>query len=269
MAPTIVAVHSLADHDPKQGGIRMVHSGAPVIGISAHTGPIRVAVFDMPATFVARVFVDRVAAAGCAPVLLPPLPGTEHVVERLDGLLMLAGPDVDPARYGAARRPQVVRVDPARDEVELALLGAALRTGVPVLGVCRGMQLLNVLHGGTLHQHLPEILGHDRHLPAVDGYGQQPVRVAAGSRLAEILGAERAVVPCHHHQAVDRLGTGLRATAWSEDGVVEAVEVPDHPFAVGAQWHAERSDDDSVFLALAEAARRGPGAAPARGNSAY
>jgi putative glutamine amidotransferase len=234
----------------------MARSGAPVIGISAHTGQIRVAVFDLPATFVASVFVDKVAAAGCVPVLLPPLPAIESCLDRLDGLLLLAGPDVEPARYAATPHPKAGRVDPGRDAAEIALLGAALRAGLPVLGVCRGMQLLNVLRGGTLHQHLPEIVGHDGHLPAPDGYGQQPVRLVPGSRIARVLGGSRAVVPCHHHQAIDRLGAGLRVTAWSEDGVVEAVEVPDHPFAVGVQWHAERSEHDGVFLALAEAGVR-------------
>jgi gamma-glutamyl-gamma-aminobutyrate hydrolase PuuD len=118
------------------------------------------------------------------------------------------------------------------------------------------MQLLNVLRGGNLHQHLPEITGHDGHFPGPDTYGSQHVRLAPGSTLAKVSGGDSTFVPCHHHQAIDRLGDGLIATAWSDDGIVEAVEVPDHPFAVAVQWHAEESGDDSLFLALVDAARR-------------
>lgn len=227
----------------------------PVVGICAHSGRVKVAIFDRHVTFVPQEFVDRLNALGCVPVLLPPLPGVEHVIDRLDGLLLLAGPDVDPASYSAQRHPKTVRIDPGRDAAEFALLDAALRTGLPILGVCRGLQLLNVFRKGTLHQHLPEITGHDGHMPGANAYGQQRVRLELGSHLARILGGGTAVVPCHHHQAIDRLGVGLTATAWADDGTVEAVEATDHPFALALQWHAEESADERPFQALAEAAR--------------
>jgi putative glutamine amidotransferase len=228
--------------------------GRPVVGIGAHTGPVKIAIFDKRATFVAEEFVDRLYAVGCAPVLLPPLPGSEHVVPRLDGLFLLPGPDVDPASYSAERHPAVKRVDAERDAAEFALIDAALGAEVPILAVCRGMQLLNVFRKGTLHQHLPDIIGNDGHLTGPEAYEDQRIRMAPGSRLAAVLG-ETTVVPCHHHQAIDQLGVGLTATAWASDGTIEALEVPDHPFAVGVQWHTEQSPDDRLYHAFAEAAR--------------
>ena len=226
-----------------------------MIGIGAHAGPVKIAVFDKHATFVPQEFVDRLVAAGCLPVLLPPLPEIEVVVRRLDGLLLLAGPDVDPASYRAQRHPKIGRVLPERDAFEFAILDAALTAGLPILGICRGLQLLNVLRNGTLHQHLPDVTGHDRHLPGVGLYGAEPVRLQPGSQIAGVLGGDTAVVPCHHHQAVDRLGHGLIATAWAQDGTVEAIEATDHPFAVGVQWHAEEGTGDEIFAALAGAAK--------------
>jgi putative glutamine amidotransferase len=226
----------------------------PVVGISAAISPIRVAVFDLDATFVAQRFVEPVAAAGCVPVLLPPLPGIADTVGRLDGLVLMGGPDLDPSHYSDTVHPAIQRSDLNRDAAELALLAAAVEAGLPFLGICRGLQVLNVLRGGTLHQHLPDVVGHDGHSPEGDGFTAQQVRLAPGSRIAEAVGAATTVVPCHHHQAVDRLGTGLVATALAADGVVEAVELPEHPFAVTVQWHEEESQDRGLFQALARAA---------------
>jgi putative glutamine amidotransferase len=228
----------------------------PVIGICAHTGPVRVGGRDRRVSFVPQEFVDRLETAGATAVLLPPLHDVERMLPRLDGLLLLAGPDVDPASYGAVRHPRTERIDPRRDSAELALIEVAYERGLPVLGVCRGLQLLNVFRGGTLRQHLPDTLGDDRHMPSNSPFAAQRVRLAPGSRLAGCLGGDGTVtVPCHHHQAVDRLGTGLVASAWADDGTVEAIEAVDHPFAIGLQWHAEESLDDRPFLALARAAR--------------
>ncbi|MGE5290258.1 MAG: gamma-glutamyl-gamma-aminobutyrate hydrolase family protein [Micromonosporaceae bacterium] len=231
-------------------------SPKPVIGISGYAERARWGThWHKHATLVPHAYVDRVAASGCVPVVLPPVPGIEHTVGRLDGLLLSGGGDVDPARYAARKHPKTNRVNHDRDAAELALLDAAMAADLPVLGICRGLQVLNVFMNGTLHQHLPEMTGHDGHSPGPAEYGPQPVQVALGSRVAKILGREAVEVLCHHHQVIDKLGTGLTATAWSDDGTVEAVELADHPFAVGVQWHPEMSEDDSLFVALAEAAR--------------
>jgi putative glutamine amidotransferase len=229
-------------------------AGRPVIGIGAHTGQVNLGGADRKVTFVPQVFISRLIAAGCTPVMVPPFPGCGSAVATLDGLLLLAGPDLDPATYSARPHQKTGRVDPGRDTAELELVDAALGAGVPILGICRGMQVLNILRQGTLHQHLPDIVGHDNHLPGQARYGAQPLRLRPDSWVADIFDGKTAVVPCHHHQAVDQLGADLVATAWSEDGTVEAIEATDHPFAVGVQWHAEESEDDGPFLALAEAA---------------
>lgn len=223
----------------------------PVIGMLAHVGPMKQSVYDMPATFVPQVFVDRIVRAGGIPVLLPSLRASEQVLDRLDGLL-LPGTDVDPALYGAPRHPRTF-VIPDRDAAELAVLDSVLDQGLPILGICRGVQLLNVLRGGTLHQHLPEVVGHEEHSPGEVEFGPQKVSLRPGSRLAAVLG-ETVVVPCHHHQAIDELGAGLRVTGHADDGVVEAVELDGQPFAVAVQWHAEADPDPRLFLALLAAA---------------
>jgi putative glutamine amidotransferase len=199
-----------------------------------------------------------VAAAGGIPVLLPPLPDVAGAVDRLDGLLLTGGGDIDPGRYGAEPHPRTVRVSVPRDAAELELLGAAMAAGLPVLGVCRGMQLVNVARGGTLRQHLPADAGHT---PAPGTFGSHPVRVAAGTRLAGILGANGSGVdvPTAHHQAIDRLGDGLVAAAWAEDGVIEAVEpgAAGDRFLLAVQWHPEAGTDPRLIEALVAAAAAG------------
>jgi putative glutamine amidotransferase len=227
----------------------------PVVGISAYAEPAQWAAWEAPATLVPQPYVDRVAAAGCVPVVLPPVPGIEQLISRLNGLLLIGGGDLNPVLYTAQPHPLTSRVHQMRDAAELALLQAAMEAGLPVLGICRGLQILNVFQGGTLRQHLPEAVGHDGHAPLPTAYGTEAVRVAPGSRIAAILGRESLQVPCHHHQAIGRLGAGLTASAWSDDGVVEAVEFAGHPFAIAVQWHPEVSEDHSLFLALAAAAR--------------
>ena len=227
----------------------------PVIGLSAYCEEARWAHWQNPAVLLPANYADQVAAAGGIPVLLPPMPGVATAVDRLDGLLLTGGGDIDPARYGAQQHPRTGRVSVPRDAAELELLDAATAAGLPVLGVCRGLQLLNVARGGTLHQHLPNDAGHT---PAPGTFGSHPVRVAAGSRLAGILGANGAGVdvPTAHHQAVERLGDGLVATAWAEDGVIEAVEpsAAGDPFLLAVQWHPEAGTDPRLIEALVAAA---------------
>jgi putative glutamine amidotransferase len=233
----------------------MTHNGgpAPVIGLSTYREPARWAHWHAPAVLLPASYTDEVSAAGGVPVLLPPAPGGAAAVSRLDGLILTGGGDVDPASYGQQAHPRTGRVSPERDQAEREHLRAALAAGVPVLGICRGMQMLNVARGGTLCQHLPARGGHT---PAPGTYGSHPVRVAPGSRLAAILGDGPLAVPTAHHQAVDVLGAGLVATAWADDGVIEAVELSDgqHPFAIAVQWHPEAGPDRRLIAALVEAA---------------
>jgi gamma-glutamyl-gamma-aminobutyrate hydrolase PuuD len=198
-----------------------------------------------------------VAAGGGQPVLLPPQPGVTSLLARLDGLVLSGGGDVDPARYGAARDPATDPANQERDDAEIELARQAIATGLPLLGICRGLQVVNVALGGTLHQHLPALVGHDGHSPGANRYGSHKVSVTARSQLAGILGRTEAAVPTHHHQAVGRLADGLVATAWTDDGTIEAAEF-DEPasFMIAVQWHPEAGDDLSLFSALATAAER-------------
>jgi putative glutamine amidotransferase len=242
--------------NPQQAG------GQPVIGISAYSQPARWGTWELPAVLLPRRYADMVAAAGGLPVLLPPMPHVERVLPRLDGLILSGGGDVDPATYGAPRDPATGPANEARDDAELTLARRALDAGLPLLGICRGLQVINIALGGTLIQHLPDVTGDDSHSPDPGGYGVHKVSVAPGSQLAGILGRTEAAVPTHHHQAIERLGTGLVATAWTDDGVIEAAELEaaavksGQSFAIAVQWHPEAGDDTSLFIALIEAARQ-------------
>ena len=228
----------------------------PVIGISAYSELARWGVWELQATLIPQNYVDRVAAAGGVPVLLPPVPGVAAAVARLDGLIISGGPDVEPTRYGEEAGPRTTVVRPGRDEAELALFRAALDAGKPVLGICRGMQLMNVALGGTLIQHLPDVVGHEGHSPTPGAMGEHAITVGESSCLAGIVGTGPAKVPTHHHQGIGKLGTGLVPTAWADDGTIEAFEIDtgNHPFAVAVQWHPEAGAEDSLFRALVSAA---------------
>ncbi|MEV0257322.1 gamma-glutamyl-gamma-aminobutyrate hydrolase family protein [Streptomyces sp. NPDC050732] len=237
---------------------RPARPAKPVVGITARTVPVTLQGTDMVVSLSLQSHVDFLAAAGCTPVVLPPGPGVEQLVGGLQGLLVPGGPDVDPALYGQERHPRTRGGSPDLDRAELALIGAALEAQLPLLAICRGMQLLNVRCAGTLHQHLPEVTGSDAHRPQGAGFefGRHVLELRAGSRIAEIFGDDTPKTACHHHQAVDRIGTGLTATARTPDGVVEAVEAVGHPFALGVQWEAGQTEDDRLHRALADAARR-------------
>jgi putative glutamine amidotransferase len=235
----------------------------PVIGITAYCEQARWGVWDQRAALLPQAYVDAVAAAGGAPVLLPPVPGVEAVVSRLDALVISGGPDVDPAQYGAEPGPRTTVVRPDRDAAEMALFREAAGSGLPVLGICRGMQLMNVALGGTLIQHLPDVVGHDGHSPTPGTMAAHEVRVAASSRLAALLEVSSeshnaVLVPTHHHQGLAQLGDGLRACAWADDGTIEAVESDGRPFVLAVQWHPEAGADLSLFrgLVATAAARR-------------
>jgi putative glutamine amidotransferase len=230
----------------------------PVIGICARTAPVTLQGIDMIVSLALQSHVDLLASAGCTAVVLPLLPGGEHVIGQLDGLLVPGGPDVDPALYGDTAHPRTRRASPVMDAAEMALVREALGARLPILAICRGMQLLNVHRGGTLHQHLPEITGNDSHRPETEGFtlGRHRLDLKPGSRIAQILGDGTPETACHHHQAINRLGPGLTATGWAPDGVIEVVEVVDHPFAIGVQWEAGQTEDGRLHMALAEAAKR-------------
>lgn len=235
-------------------------SRRPVIGLTTYVERARWGAWDRDAALLPHSYVAAVAAAGGAPVLLPPLPdGADEVVAGLDGLLVAGGADVDPALYGEEPHDTTDRPRTDRDRWERALLDRALERGLPVLAVCRGLQVLNVALGGTLHQHLPEVCGHEGHRPELGTYGTTSVRVVCDSKLWAIIG-EAVEVPCHHHQAVDRLGDRLWATATAADGTIEAVELSDPDrWVVGVQWHPEDGTDQRLFDAFVAEARRSGG----------
>ena len=230
----------------------------PRIGLPTYVERARWGVWEQRAALLPGTYVDAVVRAGGVPVLLPPVDqdGAATVaVDALDGLLLTGGADVDPARYDAEPGARTRGLRPDRDAWEHALLAAALHRDLPVLAVCRGLQVLDVALGGTLHQHVPDVVGHDGHLPELGTFGTTHVQLRAGTRLAELLG-EEADVPCHHHQSIDRLAEGLEVVGTADDGTVEAVEMAARPFVVGVQWHPEEGEDHRLFEALVEAAQR-------------
>lgn len=239
----------------------MASSGSerrPLIGLTTYLEPARYGVWSQDTALLPRAYVDVVARVGGWPVLLPPVADLDaSVVGALDGLVLSGGGDVDPSRYGADRHPATGGTSVVRDAAEEALLQAALSADVPVLGVCRGMQVLNVALGGTLAQHLPDEVGHERHRPAPASFGRTTVTLAADSLVGELLG-EEAEVHCYHHQAVASLAADLVAVGRADDGTVEAVELRGPRFAVGVQWHPEVDGDDCrLFAALVDAASEG------------
>ena len=224
----------------------------PIIGITTYVLPATFGVWhELPSALVPYDYVAAVREAGGRAVLLPPDDQDADVLDRLDGLVLAGGPDLEPGRYGAAREP-LTESHPERDAGEFLLVRRALEMNLPVLGVCRGMQLLTVAAGGRLHQHLPDVLGHEKHRPAPGVYGQREARFEPGSRIAALM-RDDAAIHCYHHQGVADPGT-LRVTGWAEDGLPEAVEDPHRRFVLGVQWHPEVVRDGRLFGALVAAA---------------
>jgi putative glutamine amidotransferase len=205
---------------------------------------------------VPSAYTRAVEGAGGRPLVVPPAElGMEELLDALDGLVFSGGGDVDPGAYGAEAHDAVRGVNPKRDGAELELLREALRRDMPVLAVCRGSQVLNVALGGDLVQHLPEVVGHDRHLHTPGEFADHEVRVGPETLVGGILG-DRAPVKSHHHQAFGRLGSGLREAAWADDGTIEAIEDQSRRFALGVLWHPEEGEDLALFEALVEEAAR-------------
>lgn len=232
---------------------------APTIGITTYHTNANWRGWSEEGALLPWTYVTSIRNNGGRPVLLPPggdVSEAEATVAVLDGIVIAGGGDINPAIYGAVRHPMTEATAPDRDAWELAIAEAAVRQGVPLLGICRGAQMLNVACGGTLHQHVPDLVGHELHNGLANGFGTHKVRVTSGTIVASILpGGEFFEVPTHHHQAVDMVGAGLTAVAWAEDGIVEAVESTTHgEFLVGVQWHPEQGDDPRLFGALVTAA---------------
>ncbi|MCX4821876.1 gamma-glutamyl-gamma-aminobutyrate hydrolase family protein [Streptomyces sp. NBC_01142] len=223
----------------------------PLIGVTTYLEPATWGVWDMPAAVLPAGYSRLVQTAGGLATLLPPddPAQAESVVARLDGLVIAGGADVEPVRYGAEPHPRTGPPARDRDAWELALIRAALASGTPLLGICRGLQLLNVELGGTLVQHL------DGHTGGVGVFGTHLVKPVPGTRYAEIV-PEESPVPTYHHQSVDRLADALTASAHAEDGTVEAVELPGAGWVLAVQWHPEAGEDTRVMSALIRAATR-------------
>jgi putative glutamine amidotransferase len=237
--------------------LRRASSGVrPLIGITSYDEPVAWGAWNVDAVLVPTAYVQAVERAGGRPLVVPPADdGVAETLAVLDGLVFSGGGDVDPDAYGAEAHDETRGVNSKRDEAELALLRAALQRELPLLAVCRGSQVLNVALGGDLVQHLPELVGHDRHLHTPGEFADHDVRVEPASRVGAILG-EHAPVKSHHHQAFGRLGDNLREAAWAEDGTVEAIEDPTRRFAVGVLWHPEEGENLALFEALVDEARR-------------
>ncbi|MFJ6651525.1 gamma-glutamyl-gamma-aminobutyrate hydrolase family protein [Microbacterium sp. NPDC091313] len=237
----------------------MAGARTPVIGLTTYLERAQQGVWDVRASFLPQQYFDAVTSSGGAAVLLPPQPrpdaAADVVLDALDGLILTGGLDVQPELYGAPRHPTTDPARPDRDAWELALLRGARERGIPVFGICRGLQLINVAFGGTLHQHLPEALGTERYRIGGGVFAENTVRVDDGSRLAALVGAGDLRVHSYHHQGVDRVAEGLAVTARTDDGLVQAFETPGDGYLVAVQWHPEEnSADRRLFLGLVAAA---------------
>ncbi len=235
----------------------------PVIGVSCYVEDV-----DRPPWTAQRSavlphrYVEKLERAGAVAVVLPPRHDADDdlaaaVLERLDGLVIAGGADVEAARYDADPHPHAQRPRPDRDEWELALARVSAQRDLPVLGICRGMQVMAVEAGAVLDQHLPEVVGHESHSPSPGEYSSHHATPAEGTRLAALLGTEPLDVPTYHHQAVrpeSLEGTPYRPAAWHADGTLEGMEDEGSTFRIAVQWHPEAGEDGRLFDALVEAA---------------
>lgn len=224
----------------------------PRIGLTTYLQEGTWGVWQAVASILDSAYLDAVVTAGGTPMLLPPVCTDTDVLDVLDGLIIVGGSDLDPSLYGQEPHPRTV-FRPDRDEHDLALTRAALDRGLPLLAICRGAQVLNVVLGGSLHQHIPDLLPGANYQPAPGVFGQVTVDTTEGSRLRDAVGA-RVTVPCYHHQAIDRVGEGLTVTGRSPDGLIQAIEGTRDAWVVGVQFHPEQNSADlRIFQALVAA----------------
>jgi putative glutamine amidotransferase len=236
--------------------------GRPLIGVCAAVEKATFGVWkDEPATLLPLSYARAIHGAGGMMAMLPPdRRATEdpgELLDRIDALVLGGGADIDPEDQGVEAHPETIGTNPDRDRFEMALARAALERGIPLLGVCRGMQVLNVACGGTLEQHLPDRLGHERHRPVPGSWAEHDVRIEPGSLAARAAGTEQLTVKSHHHQGVDAIPKSLAATAWAtDDESIEAIESADGEFVLGVLWHPEEDAGDRVIPSLVERASR-------------
>ena len=232
----------------------------PVIGVTSYVEPVvRGDWSDQRSTVLPHGYVEHLERAGAIAVVLPPRVDADddlvtELLSRLDGVVIAGGADVEPSRYAARPHPSVQDPRPDRDSFELTVARVTARTRLPLLGICRGMQVMAVAAGGVLEQHLPDRVGHTSHSPAPGAYASHHVSAVAGTRLAAILGTDVLDVPTYHHQAVTT-HPGYTPSAWHEDGTLEGMEDAGHPFRIGVQWHPEAGEDGRLFDALVDACR--------------
>ena len=235
----------------------------PTIGICTALEQARWGMWDQQAVLLSRSYVQAVQSAGAMVLMLAPdellLEDPAEALDLLDGLMLAGGADIDPASYGAQAHPETVDTVPERDRFEIALVRGAIDRDLPVLGICRGMQLINVAYGGTLLQHLPERFGHHEHLRVAGTFdgADHDVDLLEGTLAARAAGETHHATKSHHHQGVDRLGEGLQISGSSSmDGLPEAIEMPDRRFVLGVQWHPEADRSSGVVRALVAAAEK-------------
>jgi putative glutamine amidotransferase len=237
----------------------------PVIGICAAIESAQWAAWEVVVNLSPRTYSLAVQRAGGVALILPPddvvAESPDELLDLIDALILAGGSDIDPASYGAKPHPETRMTWPERDRFEIALGTRALERDLPVLGVCRGMEMLNVIQGGTLNQHVPGLTLH-RHTPGV--FTDHRVRLEPGSLAERVVGAEHSEVKSAHHQGLEVLGEGIVASGWADDGLVEAIELPDREFAVGVLWHPEEDEQSRVVGSLVDEARSRRVAAPDR-----
>ena len=238
----------------------VLSASKPLIGLTTYRQQAQTGVWNVEASFLPSEYFDSVNRAGGIAVLLPPqevtAEGARSIISGLDGLIVCGGRDVDASLYGQVADEHNDTPDKRRDAFEMALYSAAIEADLPFLGICRGQQVLNVHQGGSLIQHLPDVVGSTKYQLGNAEFTTAEINVDDGSLLSQALGGDSTVIGAlYHHQAIDRVGKGLKVVARSEDDVIEAVELEGHSFGVAVQWHPEHTPEDNrIFEALVSAA---------------